>query len=239
MKKNKLAAGVLVLAASMTVCGCDKVYELTDAEKAVIVNYSAHAVSKFNRKQSEGIKNVAVLEQQLEEQEEKEEKPAEAETQPSSAAGSASESQTEASRPQKEYVSLNQALKLGGVDAVYQNYERADRHQESDSYIVSANEGNELLILYINLKNSGTKAANCDILSKMPSFRLTINDKLSVSADTTILLNDLGTYQGRIQAGGTQRTVLIFQVKKGTVKKIKSMELDVGIDGTNSLVRLA
>ncbi len=54
MKKNRLAAGAFALAVSIMACGCgDQVYELTDEEEAVIVHYSAHVVTKFNKKQSE------------------------------------------------------------------------------------------------------------------------------------------------------------------------------------------
>ena len=104
--------------------------------------------------------------------------------------------------------------------------------------MIRANSGNELLVLHVNLRNDTDETVKCDILSKMPSFRLTINGELSVSADTTILLNDLGTYQGSIKAGKKAGTVLIFQVKKGSVKKSDSMELEVITDGNSSRVQL-
>lgn len=253
MKKNRLAAGALALAVSITACGCgDQIYEMTEEEEAAVVHYSAHVVSKFNKKQSEGIENVAVLkalmkirkeeaeekrrqqeeEQQKQEAQEPEKKPDTADGQQE---GTASGEQQE---PQKSYVSLAKALQLDGIQASYRRYARTSAYQASQSYMVRANSGNELLVLHVNLKNSGNKTAECDILSKMPSFRLTINGELSVSADTTILLNDLGTYQGKIRAGKTEKTVLIFQIKKGAVKSVDSMELEVKADGTSSLVQL-
>lgn len=253
MKKNRLAAGALALAVSITACGCgDQIYEMTDEEETAIVQYSAHVVSKFNRKQSEGIENVAVLkalmkmreeeaekqrkqeeEQQKQEEQKPEQKPDTADKQQQ---GTPSEGQQE--RPQNTYVSLTKALQLDGVNATYRKYELASAYQASQSYMVRANSGNELLVLHVNLKNNGNKTAECDILSKMPSFRLTINGETSVSADTTILLNDLGTYQGKIRAGKTKKAVLIFQVKKGSVKSVDNMELEVRIGGTSSQVQL-
>ena len=51
MKKNRLAAGALAFAVSVTACGCgEKVYEMTNEEEAAVVYYSAHAVTKFNKR---------------------------------------------------------------------------------------------------------------------------------------------------------------------------------------------
>lgn len=250
MKKNRLAAGALALAVSITACGCgDQIYEMTEEEEAAVVHYAAHAVSKFNKKQSEGIEDVAVLKalRELKEQEaeerrkqQEEEQKQEEEKKPAADSGQAEPSSGEqGAQPEVNYVSLKQALKLGsGMNAIYRKYELTSAYQASQSYMVRANSGNELLVLHVNLKNSGSKTAECNILSKMPLFRLTINDELSVSADTTILLNDLGTYQGRIRAGEKARTLLIFQVQKGAVKSVDSMDLEVTINGTSSLVQL-
>lgn len=262
MKKNRLAVGALAVAVSITACGCgEQIYELTEEEEAVIVHYSAHAVSKFNKKQSEGIQDVAALkalrelkakeaEQRRKEMEEEEkerqeklgqqeeENGSDKKPQSSVNAGQADSSNGQDTQPKVSYVSLKEALKLSGVNAIYRGYELVSAYKASQSYMVRANSGNELLVLHVNLKNSGSKTAECDILSKMPSFRLTLNGDVSVSADTTILLNDLGTYQGRIRAGDKARTVLIFQVKKGAVKSIESMDLEVKFGGEASLVHL-
>lgn len=263
MKKNRLAASALAVAVSITACGCgDRIYQLTEEEEAVIVHYSAHAVSKFNKKQSEGIQDVAVLKalrelkekeaeerrKQMEEEErERQEKLGQQEEESGNVKKPESSTNAEQTKPsdgqnaqpEVSYVSLKKALGISGVDAIYRSYELTSAYKASQSYMVRANSGNDLLVLHVNLKNSGSKTAECDILSKMPSFRLTVNGNLSVSADTTILLNDLGTYQGRIRSGDKARTVLIFQVKKGAVRSIENMDLEVTVGGEASLVHLA
>ncbi len=263
MKKKRLAAGALALAVSVTACGCgDQIYEMTAEEEAVIVHYSAHAVSKFNKKQSEGVQDVAVIKalrelrekeaeerrkQREEEEKERQEKLKNAESesgeqkeQTTSPSGGQTNlpSGEQNTGSQVQYVSLKQALKLSGVNAVYRGHELVSAYQASQSYMVRANSGYDLLVLHVNLKNGTDRTAECDILSSMPSFRLTVNGEVSVTADTTILLNDLGTYQGRIRAGEKARTVLIFQLKKGAVRSIDSMDLEVAIGGTTSLVQL-
>lgn len=269
MKKNRLAASALALAVSITACGCgDRIYELTEEEEAVIVHYSAHAVSKFNKRQSEGIQDVAVLKalkelrekealerrrqreeeekerlrklgQQTEDDEENKDPNQTGQSQQPNSSQNEGRPNSSAEQPNTGYVSLKKALQLSGINAVYRSYELVSSYQASQSYMVRASSGNELLVLHVNLKNSGSKTAECDILSKMPSFQLTVNGDVSVSADTTILLNDLGTYQGKIRAGEKARTVLIFQVKKGAIKSMDNMDLEVTVNGEASLVHLA
>lgn len=240
MKKKNLAAGALAVAVSITACGCGQVYELTDSERAAVVYYSAYAVTKYNKRQPEGIKDVAALEKEmaLEKEEEQQKKEQQQQAIEDTKQNESGQSVSGADAEQKQYVSLNQALKLGGIDAVYKKHEISSTYTETDSVMVPAGQGNELLILYFDLVNNGNKTAKCNMLSKMPSFRLNVNDKLSVSADTTILMNDLGTYQGSIKAGGKENAVLIFQVQKGKLKRVKSMELEVTVGDNVSLVKL-
>lgn len=254
MKKNRLAAGALALAVSFTACGCgEKVYELTNDEEATVVHYAAHVITKFNKKQPEGVEDIRAYKAQLEkkaeeaekrrkeEERQRREEEAQQEEKPgqSNGSGQAGTSDGERETEKDRYVPLSKALGLKGVKAVYRRHEITSTYRASQSYMVRASSGNELLVLYVNLKNTGSKTVNCDILSKMPSFRLTINGELSVSADTTILLNDLGTYQGNINAGDKAGTVLIFQLKKGAVKSIDTMDLEVTAGDTSSLVQLA
>lgn len=248
MKKKRVAAGALALVVSAMACGCgDQLYELTEEEQAIVVQFSAHAVSKFNKRQTEGVEDVTALKAKLEQdaaEEEQRRKEEEQQAQqekpqaPENAQGSAGTAD-DAKTPEASYVSLGEALGLNGIEASYSGYETVQAYRETQSFIVSAENGKELLVLHVNLKNSGDRTAKCNILSKMPVFMLTINEETSVNADTTILLNDLSTYQGNIKAGDTEKTVLVFQVKKGMAKKISSMALDVTIGTQTAQVQLA
>lgn len=241
MKRKGFRIGACCIAASILLGGCgDGLYELTPEEQAAIVGYSSHIVSKFNKKQSEGVVDVAAYKAALAEKEAarkarvEEAKKEEAEKEELKN----SQSQQQGETKEAQYVSLNQALKLGGVDAIYKGYQVDESYKETESYMVTANSGNELLILNIDLKNGGNKKVSCDMLSKMATFRITVNGSNSKEADTTILLNDLGTYQGSIDAGATKKTVLLFQFPKGTVKNAESLVLDVTIDGDRATAHL-
>lgn len=252
MKKRRFLSGALVLAVTMMFAGCgEQVYDLTEEERAAVVQYSAHVVTKFNKEQPEGIRDVAALEAEMaleaeQEKEDEKEKEPEVDSAADDAAaddapadnGAQENTQQDAAEPGVSYVSLNQALQLGGVDAVYRDYELTDQYAETESYAVSANSGNTLLILHIRLKNNSSRAADCNILAKLPVFNLKINGEVSTASDVTILLNDLSTYEGSIAAGEAADTVLVFQVRKGSLGGIKTMDLDVTVGETTSTVQL-
>ena len=156
-KGFRFQIGALCIAASILLGGCgDELYEMTSEEQAAVVAYSSHIVSKFNKKQSEGIVDIAAYKVAMAEKEARRKELAEeARKEEEEEAKRAQEKAIEASDAQTiNYVSLNQALKLGGVDAVYRSYKVAGSYKETESYMVTANSGNELLIINIDLKNS-------------------------------------------------------------------------------------
>ena len=240
MSRKGFRIGTLCILASVLLSGCgDELYGLTSEEQAVIVGYSSHIVSKFNKKQSEGIVDVAAYKAAAAAKEAarkvraEEAKKEEAEKEKLKKAQEAVQANAE-----PEYVSLNQALKLGGVDALYKSYKVTESYKETENYMVTANSGNELLVLNVDLANNGNKKVSCDMLSKMAEFKITVNRSVSKEADTTILLNDLGTYQGSINPGETKKTVLLFQFPKGTVKNVEYLVLEVTIGGDKAVVEL-
>ena len=70
-----------------------------------------------------------------------------------------------------------------------------------------------------------------------PSFTAVINGDQSVPAQTTILLNDLSTYQSDIEAGGTAETVLLFQVPED-ISDVSGIQLNVTMNGKQFAINL-
>ncbi|MBU5233555.1 hypothetical protein KQH92_12025, partial [[Eubacterium] rectale] len=64
-KRIKIMASVLVAATVMTGCGT-KIYDMTDEEQQLIVNYSAYVLSKHNICQPDGM--TSATESETEEQ---------------------------------------------------------------------------------------------------------------------------------------------------------------------------
>ena len=130
---------------------------------------------------------------------------------------------------------MRQALKLeDGLDASFENYDVTDSYVESDYFAMNATAGKTFLAVHINLKATGGDI-ECDMLKKNLKYRVVINGDKTVAAQTSILLNDLGTYQGTIAGGSAQECVLLFETEKQNVENITSLQLKVS-DGSTSTV---
>ena len=114
------------------------------------------------------------------------------------------------------------------------NYDVTDSYVESDYFAMNATEGKTFLVVHVNLKATGGDI-ECDMLKKNLKYRVVINGDKTVAAQTSILLNDLGTYQGTIAGGSAQECVLLFETEKQNVENITSLQLKVS-DGSTSTV---
>ena len=95
---------------------------------------------------------------------------------------------------------------------------------------MNATAGKTFLVVHVNLKATGGDI-ECDMLKKNLKYRVVINGDKTVAAQTSILLNDLGTIAG----GSAQECVLLFETEKQNVENITSLQLKVS-DGSTSTV---
>ena len=215
IRKSLLSVVLLVGALVLTGCG-EEPYELQDNEREIIVNYAAHIVSKYNVKQPEGYRYVYLQpedeteteeaqETQTEENRTEENRPeenrAEQGLQEQGETDGDVSDQTPEDLPadvgdQAEEVlpvTLSEALGLKEIQAVYTGAELTDRY---DSIVPDS--GKKLLILHVTLQNQTKKAKKCDILSLLPVFRAKVNGIQEVTAELTILPENLSTWEEKI-----------------------------------------
>lgn len=237
MKREKGVVCALLCMSMFLLAGCKtQSYDLSEEDQGKIADYAAHVVTKYNGRQEEGYLKVSREEIEQEEEdasktgeegEKKQEKDKKKED------SGKKQADTSEKKPKEETVSLTKALKLeDGLKASYVNYEVTSSYVEEDYFSLTAMEGKTYLILHINLESKGQET-DCDMLSKNLNFRVVINGDKQVGAQTSILLNDLGSYQGKIAADGTQDCVLLFETESDAVEKIDSLQLKV-LDGTSS-----
>lgn len=225
-KNKKRLLSVVLLAGAFMMTGCgEEPYELQDNERAIIVNYAAHMIAKYNVKQPEGYRFVLPVEEDEADEEEnptqetqtEEEKAQDVQTQ-----GEAAANGSEDSDDGQSSVTLSEALGLEDVQAVYTGAELVDRY---DTIIPES--GKKLLILHVTLQNRTEKAAACDILSQLPVFRAKLNGMQAVTAELAILPENLSTWEDDIPAGGSQETVILFQVNKDAGTVVEQLEMEV------------
>lgn len=248
MKSSRMKVTAVLLTTAFTLSGCgEKLYVLTPEEEAAIVSYAAHTVAKYNNYQQDG--EVFVLKEVLEGEmvasdtematESVDGMPdTEASTtetlSPDSNQGDTSSGRTESS---SGTVTLTEALDLGSVKAEYMGYKLCTTYEKSDVYAVDAAAGKQLLVVNINLTNEATQDLHVDILASIPEIRAVINGEENVVAQTTILPDDLSTYQQDILAGETNSAVLLFEIPQ-EIQEVSDIQLSIRLNGNNYTVNL-
>lgn len=206
-RKHRITWSALLLAAGLALTGCGEApLELTEAEQQTIAQYAAHVVSKYNTKQRAGIVHMEPSSEEPETEAETEQPEPETEAHQPEGNGTGGEASE-----QENHGSLTEILGLGSVEASYTGAELASSWEEGGIIALTPPEGKQYLVLHFVLHNSGSEDAVCDILSTRSVFQVSWNGE-KIPAQTTILLSDLGTYQGTIPAGGDAETVLVFEV---------------------------
>lgn len=236
MGRKKGLVSILLCGVMLSTAGCGtKPYDLSSEEQEKVAAYAAHIVTRYNDRQDEGLIRIQQEDLSKEDTTESKEQQTDTKDKQETSADPAKNTTADAEKPKTETVSLRQALKLeDGLDASFENYDVTDSYVESDYFAMNATAGKTFLAVHINLKATGGDI-ECDMLKKNLKYRVVINGDKTVAAQTSILLNDLGTYQGTIAGGSTQECVLLFETEKQNVENITSLQLKVS-DGSTSTV---
>ena len=236
MGRKKGLVSILLCGVMLSTAGCGtKPYDLSSEEQEKDAAYAAPVVTRYNDRQDEGLIKIQQEDLSKEDTTESKEQQTDTKDKQETSADPAKNTTADAEKPKTETVSLRQALKLeDGLDASFENYDVTDSYVESDYFAMNATAGKTFLAVHINLKATGGDI-ECDMLKKNLKYRVVINGDKTVAAQTSILLNDLGTYQGTIAGGSTQECVLLFETEKQNVENITSLQLKVS-DGSTSTV---
>lgn len=235
----QMMAAALFAAAVMSGCG-EKPYELTEKEEALIVDYSAHVVAKYNAYQKEGLTMVFP-----EETEATEENTAAAEeTLPEQSAGTDVSSETaqppvtEDTQIQEEtYVpaSWNEVFAVPGIEFSYVGASFADSYMEDDYFAMYPDAGKKYLLLEVNIMNTGSEPVEVNSLPGADAFTVRLGQDITATAEQTVLTEDFSSMAGTIDAGETKKAVLLFQIP-AEVTAVENAELIVTTDQNYQIV---
>ena len=232
MKKWKLTLVAAAASSACLLCGCGTaMYELTDEEQDIIVQYAAHALAKYNIYQKDGLTNAPEEEDTQETASEQTTEKQETETE----SGDSQSTQTAGSDAGQ---TGDQSKKIGhGTDlnVSLAGAELMDTYQTDETYSVTAPAGKTYLVMKFTVTNPGTEPVAVDSLDYGPEFSVKTGDT-EASAELTILPNDFSTYQGNIDAGQTIENVLLFAVPDSVSEG--TGQLFVKVNGTNEEIQL-
>lgn len=223
--KKRMQFLAILLASTVVLGGCGtSLYELTDDEEDLIVSAAAQAVAKHNVFQMDGITDVETETQMQENTTEQDTQQVQEETNTNTNTGG-----TKTDTQTKE-IALSDLLGKN-LKVSYKGYSTASSYQEGDYFSVNAASGKALIIMNINVKNTGKKNTKIDMLSKDVTFYGCFNGTDRMVEKKILSKKNLSTYQGKIKPGKSIKTVLVFEVSKKQADEISTQDLQVEMDG--------
>lgn len=239
--KKFIKRGTVLVTAAVLLTGCgEKMVTLTESEEKIVVNYSAGTLAKHNIYQQEGMAAVYPKEEEEEDTTSKQETEVgeEPEEQKKEDAGDDKKEQPAPEEAVPGQVSLTEALAVPGIEFSYKDYSVSSNYKQGEYFSLDASAGNTYVILNVNITNTGTKAAECDLLSKQPIFTLKLNEEAGVKNEITVLANDLSTFTGSIEPGQTTEAILLFEVSEKAAEDISSLQVSLQINEKTSEIKL-
>lgn len=241
MKRTGMRLTAVAAVTALLLGGCgEQPYSLTEDEEGVIVDYSAHAVAKFNTSQPDGLANVSRNEQETEAVDESQTTETEDEVTLNASGNAAAGEQTAdgtTEQNETETSTLDELFGEENLTITYTGAEISTNYMEGSYYSLDAEQGKTYVIVGIDITNSGTEDITVDNFAKMPKFSVMVNGQEKADEENTILPSDFALYQETIPAGTTENTELLFQVPD-SVTSVDSLDLFVNIGGTDYQITL-
>lgn len=248
--RRAIKKGTVLIAAAVLLTGCgEEMAPLTESEEAIVIQYSAGTLAKHNSYQQEGL--TALYPEEEEEQEEEQESEDKKEEEKTESEEKNEKEETESKDNKQEdkekdtaqpeeagQLTLTEALAVSGVEFSYKDYSSSSSYKQGDYFSLDAAAGNTILIVNVNITNTGSQAVDCDLLTKQPIFTLKLNQGAGIKNEVTMLSNDLSTYVGKLEPGQTDAGVLLFEVPEKTAENISSIQLSVQINQKTSEIKL-
>lgn len=215
--RKKRCYGVILVIAAVLLTGCGEApYELTEKEQKLIVNYSAHVVSKYNMYQMDGLSHV--LEGQETSETEKTETPESSAQQEESVSGGGAGAAVLEDGVQE---TLEAIYADTGLTVSYAGHEITDTYVESDIYALKPSHGKVFAVLNLLAENVTEETVVVNNMAAGDTFSLNCTldtgDIWNTPAVLSLLTNEFLTYEGSIEPGAAEELVLIFEIPAGTV----------------------
>lgn len=231
IRRSRIAA-VLLLCIFLAGCGTSMA-KLTPEEENLIVAYAASSVAKGNKYMTQGL--TYPKPEEPEDEEEPEAEPEQEETEEDSkkqeSGGGDVPKDEEDEGPAALEATLSEALKLDPVSVEYRGYDLRKNYVVGDYFALNAGTGKTYLVLHIGLVNTSQEAVECNIYSKNLGGSIYINDVLTAEAIVTVLTEDFTSFMGTVDAASEMGTVALFEVPEEAVQEIRSLSMDLEVDG--------
>ena len=231
---------------SVFLMGCEKVTELTDEETALVAEYAAEMLLKYDLNYVdrivEGDKQVAEMTGDSSDQTE----PADTQTDTGSAGNSTQKEPSKQEQTEQETehtqdtissdTDLASILGLSGVTITGTDYLLTTQYPEDGDVDLQTSDGYQFLVLQFGIRNVSDGEVSVSLLDQQVDYSVRYGTG-SAGAMLTILPQDLGTLETSLSSGEQQEAVLVFQIPEG-ITQPESIELLIQYNGTNHTIKI-
>lgn len=228
---KKIISYLLISICCVGLTGCGSFPEMTASEQKLIAEYAAGILLQHSEKADNRLTEVdetAVLEE-VEPEETKEEPPVEEPKEEMDNNDIPVIDNTRNDMPQENVVSLplNQIIELDNVSIQSNGYEICDTYSEGGGgyFTLDASEECKLVVLKYTLANQTQETVEINMINTAAKYKVALDGSGYKYALSTMLLDDMSTYVGTIQAGESVDVVLISEWKEAEVSNITNLTL--------------
>lgn len=237
MKKSM--SMLMAMAFSILLCGCgSEVPDLTPEQTALISEYATHLLVKHSELSDRSLLDDRELEKGIIEEAQERERKAKADeiaqtylnAEVEMVDGAVAEEQ-EATAHQSEMMPPQTIAEFLGEESFvidYHSYELCESYPstgEEEFYVaMDATAGKQLCVVKFTVSNVTSEDKEFNMLGKKNNYVLDMPDGQTISAQTTMLLDDISSYKGTISGNATEQMVLVFEVDD-SISQMDSVEL--------------
>lgn len=242
MKKS--ISVLMVVAMSILLCACNSnVPDLTPEQTALISEYATHLLVKHSELSERSLLDERELEEGMNEEAQERERQKKAEEiaqaylndEVEMIDGAVTEEQEDTEHQSVMMPTQSIAEFFGKEDFAieYDSYELCESYPaagEGEVYMaMDATSGKQLCVVKFSVRNVTSEDREFDMLAKKSNYVLNMPDGQTISAQTTMLLDDISSYKGTITGNTTEQMVLVFEVDD-TMTQMDSVELVIKND---------
>ena len=243
-----LLAGLLVLFAG---CG-ETLVDMTAEEEAKVTTYAAHIISKYNKKQPDGISRVIYSQEEPTETEEVMEQPEEEEAAVPDTEGfynpedfadipTTTGTDMDAKELREDTgavpMELSEVIGISGFTMDWTGTTVADDYMDpTGATLATPNAGNRYVILTITVTNTGAEDLLCNVAELVPDFKLYPNNEKGIGASSMLVSTDFPTMNEVVPAGGSVERLIFFQRSASDITDADTYGLEVTLNGVTGAI---
>lgn len=231
-RNKNIVCGALLctMMLSMTACG-NEIPDLTEEESQRVGEYAAVTLLKYDANNRSRLVDPEMVITKLEKEAAREATKAAQEEEKAEETGSTGTTEVTMPTAQEDITaSMEEFFGLPeGVSITYEDYMVTDSYPEdgaTDEYFaLDASTGKKLLVLRFCLTNGTEQEEKMDLLNTNSRYIITVNDSIRANALTTMLPNDMSTYEETLEPGQSQELVLLLEVNEDVAGAVQTIAL--------------